>query len=166
MNNNFKLSIGIFALLFCFSDSLFAENIKELFASMRNDRYEQDFSKNAGFPEISWSDIPELLKIAESERKVTSFPINRMSSVKRSSHTEGMIALWLIEGLRIGGHFPSQQPLLYKEAERKQGSLNLYDKCQDEIRLLYVEWWNKVKNLPREQTNSFNPLENSNYKWF
>ncbi|MHC4477955.1 MAG: hypothetical protein ACYTEL_20150 [Planctomycetota bacterium] len=51
-------------------------------------------------PKFAWSDIPCLLKLAESTREMISTPALSLSSRAGGLYFEGTAALWLIEGLR------------------------------------------------------------------
>ncbi|MHC4865776.1 MAG: DUF4943 family protein, partial [Planctomycetota bacterium] len=54
------------------------------------------------WPKYDWSDIPYLLELAESTRNAEKIPKLMTSSHIQGRCREGMIALWLIEGLRRG----------------------------------------------------------------
>ena len=74
--------------------------------AMRSETYAMRYDVHA-FPKLCWTDIPELLTFVESTNALGSFPINEFSSQRVSQCTEGMMALWLTEGIRVGGKFPS-----------------------------------------------------------
>jgi hypothetical protein len=111
------------------------------------------------FPTLGWQDIPALLRLGHSKRILTCFPINPLSSEMVSQCTEGIVALWLLEGIRKGGNrFPSLNALVgpfengddYEAASESHHMKALKS---------YQNWWNRVKSLPRAQAETIEPVE-------
>ncbi len=119
--------------------------VTALFEEMRKGTYAQRW-----FPQLRWSDIPALLEMANSKRVLKSFPSNPLSSQSMDECLEGVVALWLIEGLQEGGNLPSLNPILIdKEANlppadvlsrEQQGSL------LGRARRAYKQWWVKSQS--------------------
>lgn len=76
------------------------ERVRKLFEAMRAGKCDESV-----FPALGWEDIPSLLTVAPSTAVLKNFPRNAISSQYEPECSEGMVALWLIEGLRRGGSF-------------------------------------------------------------
>lgn len=101
------------------------------------------------FPKLNWSDIPALLEKANSRHVLKSFPTNPLSSQSMDQCLEGVVALWLIEGLQEGGNLPSLNPILIdREAGLPLGqaiSIEQQRKLLPRAQAAYGSWWKKVK---------------------
>ena len=70
--------------------------VDQLFARMEAGQYSEEIR----FPNLTWADIPALLQRTNSTRMLTTFPTNPLSSERQAQCSEGMVALWLVEGIR------------------------------------------------------------------
>ena len=136
--------------------------VQELFTVMRAGTYSEKW-----FPGLNWEDVPALLEVARSSRELTSFPTNPLSSQAMSSCSEGMIALWLIEGLQEEGHLPSLNPILidknstmpFKEAITQEQQ----NEFQGKALAAYTDWWSQAKS---GRVQGKHALEGSGLSWF
>lgn len=137
-------------------------------------------------PKFLWSDIPTLLELAESTRVMKeNIPSNMISSYAAMECTEGMVALWLIEGLRRkqldllaqeeGLSYPGSNARWYynlpfnpicriegvgmKECEKSE---EIHRKTVE----AYTAWWKKVVALPPREAAVVNPLGGTGTAWF
>lgn len=141
-----------------------------LFKSFRDG----EFHSSASFPDLKWDDVSDLLMMASSQRSLSSFPSNPLSSFRQSSAHEGIVALWLIEGLRQGGpkcggpggRFPSLNPRCFSTLEPKGGGSD-NDESNDHAAMLkqYRSWWDQVSMLPPEEAKQVEALEGSDLRW-
>src|SRR5688500_5897495 len=92
--------------------------VKALFDQMRDGKYQRE---GFDFPKLEWADIPELLAKADSTRLLEAFPRNPISSQYERACPEGVVALWLVEGLRKGGKYPSLNARLTTAAGEAKG---------------------------------------------
>src|SRR6476661_7098397 len=74
-------------------------NGKVLLDQMRAGTYRQGTD---WFPRLEWTDIPDLLDRAGSTEELKTYPTNPISSLSVPSHPEGVVAMWLAEGVRKG----------------------------------------------------------------
>jgi hypothetical protein len=130
---------------------------KVLLDQMRAGTYRGD---GFSFPKLAWDDIPGLLDHAGSSEKLKVFPTNPISSLSMPACTEGVMALWLVEGVRKGGKYPSLNPLLVPVEEGK-----LQNSPDEVAARAYKTWWFKVKTLPPEKAREVNPLEGTGLRW-
>lgn len=118
------------------------------------------------FPEVAWTDVDALLDRADRTRGLARWPINPLSSQMQQRCNEGVMALWMVEGLRrdepLG--FPSLNPLLlggedvgdwHAESERNQ----------PRAAELYRRWWRRVAALPADERRAVDPLAGSVIGW-
>jgi hypothetical protein len=125
------------------------------------------------WPKYGWSDIPYLLELAESTVNAERIPKLMISSHIQRHCREGMIALWLIEGLRRGqadvirkqtGHasgLPGNPICRKGEKQNSENSPSLHD----EVLKAYKIWWRTVRTLPPEAAALFYPLDLTDLKW-
>lgn len=137
--------------------------VKVMFAAMREGQYKHEV---VGFPDLSWSDIPALLEKAESTHELKNFPTNPLSSRVEKTCTEGVMALWLVEGLRKGNKYASLNAALVRaeDAERVPGKTE--EATQALAARAYRSWWTKAKDLPPAKARENNPLEGSGLQWW
>ncbi|MDF1836500.1 MAG: hypothetical protein P1V35_01410 [Planctomycetota bacterium] len=134
--------------------------VQKLFESMHAGQYDHKW-----FPKLQWEDIPSLLEVAKSKRELTNFPNNPFSSQSQSTCLEGIVALWLIEGLQEGGNLPSLNPILLG----KKVSLESGIKPGVQLRMLaqarraYKTWWKKT---PGGRTEGLHALEGTDLHWY
>src|SRR3954447_12052142 len=79
--------------------------VDKLFEALRDGK-----GNGLGFPALGMADVPALLARADSETPLPAVPTNPVSSYAQRSCSEGMLALWLVEGVRKGGKYPSLNP--------------------------------------------------------
>ncbi len=130
--------------------------VTALFEQMRKGTYAHRW-----FPKLGWKDIPALLKMANSQRVLKSFPTNPLSSQSMDECLEGVAALWLIEGLQEGGNLPSLNPILIeREAGLPLGqavSIEQQRKLLPKAQAAYGAWWKKAKDAgPNPGTHALN----------
>src|SRR4051812_8785091 len=63
-------------------------------------------------PKLGWGDFPDLLDRAGSTELLKTSPTNPVSSLYIPTCTEGVMVMWLVEGVRKGTGFPSLNPEL------------------------------------------------------
>ena len=143
-----------------------ANPVSEMLRAMRSETYAMRYDVHA-FPKLCWTDIPELLTFVESTNALGSFPINGFSSQRVSQCTEGMMALWLTEGIRVGGKFPSQIPECYDKSIAVPSNALFFARAeQKSLATAYAAWWKKVKDMTREQGCRYDPLDGTALTWF
>lgn len=138
-----------------------AENqrVKALFDAMHKGEY-----KEFSFPKLQLTDVPALLERAESTKRLTSFPVNPISSFLLRDCSEGTVALWLAEGVRKGGKFPSLNPRFSKEGVNAKTAMEL-EAIQMEMAKAYRAWWEKAKLLAAEDAMAIEPLKDTGLSW-
>jgi 5-hydroxyisourate hydrolase-like protein (transthyretin family) len=128
-------------------------------------------------PELRWEDIPKLLEVGNAQKIITRFPHNPISSYDPQVCFLGVVALWMIESIRISEgkpmispqeRFPSQNPMLIsKNQEKETRSLqkqNTEEMLQEAYRA-YMFWWKKVQNMDRKKASKIDPLANTGLSW-
>ncbi len=136
--------------------------VKVMFDAMRDGKYKHDV---VGFPDLSWSDIPALLEKAEGTTELKNFPTNPYSSRIEKTCTEGVMALWLVEGLRQGNKYASLNAVLVPAADAERVPGKQEEATQALAARAYRVWWAKVKDLPPEKAREVNPLEGTGMRW-
>ncbi len=138
-------------------------------------------------PKFTWADIPTLFKLAESNRVMKSnIPCIMISSYACRECTEGMVALWLIEGLRR-----KQLDLIAREMPVKtypgMNALWHYNlpfnpicwakgtpmsECESSPEIhtrtlqAYQSWWQKAKSMSPRDAAQVYPLLGKDLEWF
>jgi hypothetical protein len=133
--------------------------VSDLFDAMRSGVYEQEGFYE--FPQLGTNDIPELLKHASRTNQLVRIPVNGYSSMHKFACSEGMIALWLIEGIRVGGRFPSQLPECYDRSKSVPAGAWYAEADQDAIVEAYSAWWKQTQ----ERSKDIDPLDGSSMTW-
>jgi hypothetical protein len=145
------------------------DRVKWLFDLMRNGTYGEVSSQpELDTAKLTWENIPALIKMTDNARMLHAFPESPISSASYSRCSEGMVALWLIEGIRTGRKFPSLAPVCFKAGDN-DGSLGSSSKSEShrpEIANLYRQWWDKAKCLPHEDASKLDPLKGSGFSWY
>ena len=135
--------------------------VSTLFDAMRSGKYEQ--TGIFDFPPLGTNNIPELFEHASLTNQLTRIPVNGISSIHKFSCSEGMIALWLIEGIRIGGRFPSLVPECYDKSKPVLPSALFYAEADQKVVVkAYRSWWEKTKGLIKD----IGPLDGITLTWF
>lgn len=133
-----------------------------LFGEMRDGTY-----RSHGFPKLAWKDVPDLLSLAGSSRQLRVFPINALSSQGEPGCSEGMIALWLVEGVRKGGRFPSNNALCFAERQDKGTDWGrASEENHPQVLKAYLKWWKRVNSLDPDKAAAKNPLSGTKLHWF
>ena len=136
-------------------------NVLRLFSSMHAGTYNA-----VQFPDLGWQDIPGLLKLGPSTEMLKSFPINPISSEAVKQYSEGMVAMWLIEGIRKGDRrFGSMNALVGPFGGSKDWG-QISENNHLRVYQAYRTWWKRVKTLSSDQAALINPLEGTNLRWF
>jgi len=129
------------------------QRVTKLFAQMREGTY-----RDVNFPELTWQDVPSLMKLAESDRILSNVPTNLLSSQSPLPTQEGVVAMWLIEGIRKGGKHPSLNCMLL---DRKPGQSQLPHN-HESLHLIalryYQKWWSQIDPKPVEENAELQPL--------
>lgn len=137
------------------------DRVESLFGEMRRGKL-----LSVDFPHLEWGDIEGLLKIGPSKKLLRRFPVNPLSSQLQTECTEGMVALWLIEGIRKGGKgFPSLNALvcpLDKGPSYEVASESHHAKTYE----AYRSWWSKAKSMPKADASRIDPLAGSDLVWY
>jgi hypothetical protein len=131
-------------------ESHISPRVEALFDSMRAGTYSHRW-----FPPLQWDDIPSLLAYSGSERILKSFPSNPISSQSTETCAEGIIALWLIEGIWESGNLPSLNPILLQSGSKISTdhalSMDRQVALMKKARTAYSAWWQTV-NQSRFET--------------
>jgi hypothetical protein len=135
--------------------------VKALFDRMHAGTYRDDFLNP---PKLEWADIPALLDRAESTRLLEAFPRNPISSQYERAAPEGVVALWLVEGLRKGGRYASLNARLTTAAGEAKGEA--FEGNNKAAAKAYRAWWAKVKDLPPAKAREVDPLEGTGLRWW
>jgi hypothetical protein len=119
------------------------------------------------FPRMQFDDIPALLERADSEKRLKNFPRHSGSSQYEEECSEGMVALWLIEGIRKGKGFPSLNSLCLREADARNDDdwTKASERNHKDVAKLYRAWWKKARELPRKEARKLDPLKDSGLNW-
>ena len=137
-----------------------------------------------GYPIYTWQDIPILLELAQSDKVLYDRNVPKLviSSYIQRQCREGMIALWLIEGLRrrqaeqtvaitVGKKLKSRPYLLPLNPMCTQKEMKLAQ-CENsagihqQVLQAYQAWWQQVKDLPPEKAAQVYPLQETNIRWY
>lgn len=131
---------------------------KALLDQMRAGTYRQGTD---WFPKLGWADVPDLLDRAGSEEPLKAFPTNPISSLAHPHCSEGVMAMWLAEGVRKGGKYPSLNPILVPA----DPGAKLPDQPDVVAARAYRAWWWMVKTMPQEKAREVNPLDGTGLRW-
>ena len=137
------------------------DRVRDLFDSMAKGTYTE-----ALFPKLGWEDIPALLERAASTKVLTNFPCSPDSSQSEEFCSEGMVALWLVEGVRKGGGFASLNALCFGPADAKATWGERSEANHERVRAAYAAWWTRARGLTREQAVALDPLEGTGLHWY
>jgi hypothetical protein len=120
------------------------------------------------FPKVRWFYVDELLERAESTRPLTSFPTNPLSSQTQPTCSEGVMALWMIESLRLDPPlgFASLNPLLLGGPDQRGSWQEISDRNTPAAIAAYRAWWSRVSELPPQERRADDPLAGTGIAWF
>jgi uncharacterized protein YegL len=156
--------------------------VRETFRSIVEGKTHVDFPSSGERPRFTWSDIPILLKLAENDTALATMPALAISSYIGSGVPEGMVALWLIEGLRRGQEellagkqlhkpvspvraiWPPLNPICLREGMKLNECENSAE-IHREVLNAYRQWWGAVKSLSPMEAALFDPLDLKDLKW-
>ena len=162
MKTTWKIGTALAGLFIVFANASAEPPVSAAFDAMRAGNYAEKFGRYT-FPTLETNDIPELLEHATATNVLQSFPINMFSSIYRFTSTEGMVALWLIEGIRIGGKFPSLIPACYDKSKTITADAGFYAEAdQEEVAKAYLTWWDRSKGASED----VGPLDGTTLTWF
>lgn len=120
-------------------------------------------------PKLHWDDMDALLERADSRVELKSFPVNPLSSQAQFSCLEGIMAMWLIEAVRIKpkSGYPSLNPLCFS-AKKKEGTSweDISNGNMDAAAGAYRAWWEKVKDESEEKRKEIDPLKDALLYWY
>ena len=136
-------------------------------------------------PSFVWSDVPILLELAESEKVIKNPPSNPVSSYIARECREGMVALWVIEGLRRGqcrliermqtGGVPivapgapflrPLNPICWKEGVPLK-DCETSAEIHQQVLKAYKRWWQMAGSPPSREKALFDPLDLMDIQWY
>ena len=99
-------------------------------------------------------------------RTLTSFPRNPLSSQSQSSCSEGMVALWLVEGIRKGSRFASLNCLCFRDVPADDTWGAASEANHDPARAAYKVWWVRVHGLAEDRAAAVDPLAGTGLHWY
>jgi hypothetical protein len=135
--------------------------IDQLFDDFRSGKWDTN-----EFPKLGFDAIPALLERADSDKRLKKFPRNPASSQFEPECSEGMVALWLIEGIRKGKSFPSLNSLCMRPADgQTEDWTQASELNHKDVAKLYRTWWEKVRQLPHKEARKLDPLKDSDLSW-
>lgn len=140
---------------------------------------------NSGFaPDLSWEDIPALMKIADSDEVLTNFPRNILGRYYVGQCPAGIVAMWLIDSIRKNegkkprkGWYISPFPILQSEEDTRQinefknqgHNANVMIKnTEEKLNRAYesfVSWWTIAQQMRSNKAKRINPLGDTGLKW-
>lgn len=138
--------------------------IRELFAQMREGRW-----TGRTWPKLDWDDVAALLALADSDVALASFPVNPISSQSQEDCSTGMMALWLIEGIRLQSPngYPSLNPLCFDAKDSMNQDWDASSLANlPRAASAYRQWWQRVRSLPVSERKTINPLAGSGLAWY
>ncbi|MDF1799856.1 MAG: hypothetical protein P1V81_11820 [Planctomycetota bacterium] len=135
--------------------------VDELFTQMHRGTYAHRW-----FPPLEWGSLDALLQQAGSERVLEHFPTNPLSSQSMTSAPERAVALWLIEGLREQGNFPSLNPILVEVGKPMDPSAGTQARLAKSAAVAYREWRRATADLPRASAAKIDPLADTGLDWY
>ncbi len=139
-------------------------------------------SHQGWYPKYEWSDIPELMKLADRSQNAEVVPMNLISSFMQGQCREGMIALWLIEGLRCkeasqvamrdqGKEMPRLHYLvplnpMCRRQETSFDEAQVSAEIHESVLKSYQRWWKYVGSMSPEEASAYDPLADTDLRWF
>jgi hypothetical protein len=117
------------------------------------------------FPALAWKDVPDLLALGGSARVLTEFPRAPWASQYEESCTEGMVALWLVEGVRKGGECASLNALCFEGRVTGDDWTATSEAHHARVLEAYRAWWSRVRALPEQQAALADPLAGTGLRW-
>ena len=139
--------------------------VDQLLDSMKRGTYGMDMTPGTK-KRLDVSDIPFLLERADSTSPVKSIPMNPISSFAQAKCSEGMVALWLVEGIRRGSQIPSFNVLCLETKSSVSGQ-EMDAKSESHhavVAAAYRAWWKKGHSDPAA-TFKVDPLAGTGLSW-
>lgn len=120
------------------------------------------------FPKVRWQDVDELLERADSTHPLDAFPTNPLSSQTQQSCTAGVMALWMIESLRLDPPlgFASLNPLLLGGPDQSGSWQEISGRNAPRAAGAYRAWWTRVADLSPQARRADDPLAGTGIAWF
>jgi hypothetical protein len=134
-----------------------------------------EMSENISLPDLYWDDIPFLLEIAESDLTLTGFPRNPNSTYAQYQAYMGIVAMWMIESIRLDNvnrspddlqPFPSNNLLLVEASA--ENITDFRPNTFIELRTAaeaYKRWWKLYPLVGIDRLKKIDPLAISGLKW-
>lgn len=141
-------------------DKVNSQKLESLFDSFRNGKY-----TGRNFPKLNHMDIPGLLKLGKNKRILKAFPRSPISSQYESTCTEGMVALWLVEGIRKGKRYPSLNVLCFSKGQQGRNWTAKSEENHDQVFDAYQKWWKDSGSISSAEALKVNPLSERNLHW-
>ncbi|MBM3982251.1 MAG: hypothetical protein FJ304_18690 [Planctomycetes bacterium] len=129
--------------------------VDALFGDIRAGTYSGE-----GFPKLEWADVPALLELADSPDILQGYPVNPLWSGVPGPAPEGLVALYLIEGVRRGGKFPTLHGVTSRGVDVNKAAAQ-----QKEFAKAYREWWAKAKDAKPADAAKLDPLAGAKRAW-
>lgn len=137
-----------------------SERVEALFRSMAEGAW-----RHRWFPPLEWSDIPALLSHASDRGSMKAFPTSPLGDVRPPAVLSGAIALWLIEGLREEGHWPSLAPVLIELGGELDVRLATQAQLLDRAQTAYRQWFEAL-DAGANEADSASPLAAIGLRWY
>lgn len=132
-------------------------------------------AENISLPDLYWDDIPFLLEVAESDLTLNTFPRNPASSYAQYQAYMGIVAMWMIESIRLDNPYRPQrdnQPFpsnnLILTAASAQKVTDFTPNTFIELRKAadaYKRWWKLYPVVGIEALKKIDPLAGTGLKW-
>lgn len=135
---------------------------------------EGEYDRNEPLPQFRPEQVPALLRYADDNQAITSFPVNPLSSSYASEFRLGECLLWTIESIRVSygqttslispARYPSLNPVLINEASQRPDRRT----TEAELHLgyqAYYDWWYDDLRQSFEQKRNINPLATTTLTW-
>ena len=110
--------------------------------------------------------MPALVELGSSNHLLTRFPTNPFSSQSQGEASEGLVALWLVEGLCQEGNFGGLNPLLVEHGKPLDATLESQLRLQAEAQVAYRRWWSLTRGMDRLDAMALDPLEDTGLAWY
>ena len=130
------------------------------------DRMRAGAWRDRRWPTLSWADVPALMTRLDSQEHLGAFPVNPLSSQSQRTCTEGVMAMWLIEGIRRKrpSGYPSLNPLLSGGDHPGDLDWQFASELNAPVAATaYRAWWKKIDG---KEAAAPDPLEGTGLSWY